>query len=81
MSVFELNKGEIGCIEQVDLQGSSYKRLLSLGFKRGAKVEILAFSLFRSSVLVGVGYTRVAIRRAVAEKILVTNFNSKILGK
>jgi Fe2+ transport system protein FeoA len=71
MSIFDLKVGERSKITNVDVGGAAYKRLQSLGFNRGADVQVLSFSLFKSSVLLSIGATRVALRRAVAEKILV----------
>jgi Fe2+ transport system protein FeoA len=71
MSVFDLVVGNSARITKISVKGAAYKRLVSLGFKAGANVQALSFSLFKSSILVGVGCTRVALRRAVAEKISV----------
>lgn len=71
MSVFDLKKGESGKITVVAVDGAAGERLRSLGFKRGQIVEVLSFSLFKGSILLGVGYTRVAVRKSVAEKIEV----------
>lgn len=71
MSVFELKKGERGKITVVAVDGAAGERLVSLGFKRGQIVEILSFSLFKGSVLIGVGYSRVAVRKGIAERIEV----------
>ena len=37
----------------------------------GAEISAVAFSLFKGSVLITVGYNRLAIRRSVAERIEV----------
>ncbi len=71
MSVFDLKRGESGKITVVNVDGSAGERLQSLGFKRGQQVTVHAFSLFKGSVLVSVGYNRVAIRKSVATRIEV----------
>ncbi len=71
MSVFDLRKGECGKILSVAADGAAGERLLSLGFKKGQMVTVLSFSLFKGSVLLGVGYNRVAVRKSVAERIEV----------
>lgn len=67
MSVFDLKKGESGKIIKISARGAVAARLSSVGIQCGQIVTALAFSLFNSSILVGVGYSRVALRRAVAQ--------------
>ena len=69
MSVFDLKKGERATVTEVLLDGAAGERLRSLGINSGAVIEVIAFSLFRGSVLLGVGYNRVAVRKSVAQKI------------
>jgi Fe2+ transport system protein FeoA len=69
MNVFDLCEGSSAEIVKVNVQNSAKERLLLLGIKEGAQVDVLGFSLFSSSVLLGVGYTRVAIRKELAKKI------------
>ncbi len=71
MSVFQLKKGQSGIIIRVEAGGAEAARLTALGICCGAKVTALAFSLFNSSILLGVNYSRVSLRRAVAERIEV----------
>ena len=71
MSVFDLKKGESGEIVSVAADGAAGERLSSLGIKKGEKVTVIAFSLFSGSVLISVGYNRVAVRKSVAQKIEV----------
>lgn len=71
MSVFSLKVGQRGMITAVKARGGVAARLSALGIACGAEVTALAFSLFNSSILLGVGYTRVAVRRAVAQSIEV----------
>lgn len=71
MSVFDLKKGESAKIEVVNVDGAAGERLSSLGFKRGQQVTVQSFSLFKGSVLVTVGYNRVAICKSVATRIEV----------
>ncbi len=71
MSVFDLKKGEEAEIVSVAVDGAAGERLTSLGVKSGRSVKVIAFSLFSGSVLIGVGYNRIAVRRSVAQKIEV----------
>lgn len=71
MSVFDLSAGESAEIVSVNESGAALKRLASLGVVAGAKVTAVAFSLFKSAVLLSVPPVRVSLRRAVAEKIEV----------
>lgn len=71
MSVFDLGIGESAKIVKITAEGAAASRLKALGFGCGQRVTVLGFSLFRSSILAGVGATRIALRRAVAQKIEV----------
>jgi Fe2+ transport system protein FeoA len=71
MGVFDLKAGECGVVTKINLEGSSLARLNSLGIKEGARVQVVGFSLFNTSVLFTCGYVRLAARKAVAQKILV----------
>lgn len=66
MTVFQLKAGERARITSVGVGGAAAERLRALGIVRGAYITVLAFSLFRSSVLVGAGYARVSMRRETA---------------
>lgn len=67
-----MKKGEEGKIIAVNVDGAAGERLYSLGIKAGALVKAVAFSLFNGSILISVGYNRVALRKSAAEKIEVT---------
>lgn len=71
MTVFNLKKGEIAIIERMNIEGGARSRLSALGIKEGEKIEVLSFSLFRSSVLIMAGAVRVGIRKSLASKIFV----------
>ncbi len=71
MGVFDLKKGDRAIVKSVSVDGAAGERLQSLGIKRGVKIEIISFSLFKGSVLIGVGYNRVAVRKSVAQRIEV----------
>lgn len=66
-----MKKGECGRVLLVKVDGAAGERLNSIGIKNGAEVRVIAFSLFSGSVLVSVGYNRVAIRKSVASRIEV----------
>ena len=71
MSVFDLSAGESGYIKNINLSGSAFSRLSSLGIRVGRKITVLSFSLFRGSVLIGCGAVRLGIRAALAKSIEV----------
>lgn len=71
MSVFDLKKGESATVKTVAVDGAAGERLASLGVKSGQKITAVAFSLFKGSVLILIGYNRLAIRKSVATRIEV----------
>lgn len=71
MTVFDLKKGEVAKIEKINIDGGARARLFSLGIKEGEEIEVLSYSLFRSSVLLMAGAVRVGIRKGLATKIFV----------
>lgn len=71
MNVFDLNMGEIAKIKRIDLSGSALERLTALGLKVGEQVEVLSYSLFKSSVLISCNAVRLGIRKPLALKIEV----------
>lgn len=71
MNVFDLKMGEIAKIKRIDLSGSALERLNALGFKAGEQIEILSYSLFKSSVLLSCNAVRLGIRKPLALKIEV----------
>ena len=71
MNVFDLKMGEIAKIKRIDLEGSVLERLTALGLKAGEQVEVLSYSLFKSSVLVSCNAVRLGIRKPIALKIEV----------
>lgn len=71
MSVFDLKAGECAEITRINIDGGARARLDALGIKVGEKVEVIAFSLFKSSVLISCAAVRAGIRKALAKKIEV----------
>ncbi|MDE7439228.1 MAG: ferrous iron transport protein A [Clostridia bacterium] len=71
MSVFDLSVGECAYIKNCNLTGSASARLNSLGIVAGKKITVLAFSLFKSSVLIGCGVVRLGLRKSLAKCIEV----------
>ena len=69
MTVFDLKPGERGKIVGINISGGAKSRLSSLGINVGETVEILSFSLFKSSVLISCAAVRVGIRKAFAKNI------------
>ena len=66
-----MKKGESAVVKTVEVDGAAGERLASLGVKKGQKVTAVAFSLFKGSVLITIGYNRLAIRKSVASRIEV----------
>ncbi len=71
MSVFDLKTGETAEIVRTEFSGGAGARLASLGIIAGKRVTVLAFSLFKSSVLIGCGAVRLGIRKSLARLIEV----------
>ena len=71
MNVFDLKMGEVAKIKRIDLDGSALERLDAFGVKAGEQVEVLSYSLFKSSVLVSCNAVRLGIRKPLALKIEV----------
>lgn len=69
MGVFVLKKGQSANITMVAVDGAAGQRLRSLGVVKGAKITVIGYSLFNSSVLILCGYNRIALRKSVAERI------------
>lgn len=72
MSVFDLKAGEIAIIGHINIFGGARARLDALGVKEGERVEVLSFSLFKSSVLISCSAVRLGIRKSLAQKIEVS---------
>ncbi|MGN1061148.1 MAG: ferrous iron transport protein A [Candidatus Coproplasma sp.] len=66
-----MKKGQLANIKAVKIDGAAGQRLRSLGVVKGAKITVIGYSLFNSSVLILCGYNRIALRAAVAERIEV----------
>ena len=71
MSVYDLKAGESAEIININIAGGASARLKSLGIIAGKRVTVLAFSLFKSSVLIGCGAVRLGIRKSLAQLIEV----------
>lgn len=71
MTVLNLKKGEKAKVLRVNAAGSEGARLNALGIKPGAYVQVLSYSLFKSSVLVGCGAVRATMRASLAGRIEV----------
>ena len=71
MGVFDLKKGQSAVIKMVAVDGSAGQRLKSLGVVKGAKITVIGYCLFNSSVLILCGYNRIALRYGVAKRIEV----------
>lgn len=71
MRLFDLKQGETGQITSISLSGGMKERLNSLGIKVGEIVEVISFSLFKSSVLISCNAVRVGIRKSSAKNIEV----------
>lgn len=71
MSLFDLKRGESAKISAIKVVGSARTRLTALGITVGETVEVLSFSLFKSSVLISCNAVRVALRKPIAKQIEV----------
>lgn len=71
MSVFDLKLGDQAKILKCAVNGSAETRLSSLGISVGSKITVLAYSLFKSSILIGCGAVRLGIRKSLAKSIEV----------
>lgn len=72
MKLSQIKIGESCEIIAVNLPHAECSRLASLGIKSGVRVEVLAFSLFKSGVLISFQGVRVGIRHELAQNIEVT---------
>lgn len=71
MSVYDLRAGQTAKITKIGVSGGARARLSALGVKEGEKVEVLSFSLFKSSVLISCAAVRVGVRKSLAKLIEV----------
>ena len=71
MRVFDLQMGDVATVTKIDLAGGARERLYALGIKEGEKIEIISFSLLKSSVLISCNAVRVWLRKSMAQKIEV----------
>ena len=71
MSVYDLKAGESAEIININITGGASARLKSLGIIAGKRVTVLAFSLFKSSVMIGCGAVRLGMRASLAGLIEV----------
>lgn len=71
MRIFDLKAGQSAVITKIDLQGGALERLTALGIKVGERVEVLSFSLLKSSVLIACSAVRVGLRKSLASRIEV----------
>lgn len=71
MSVFELKAGESAEIVKINSSDGAAARLNSLGITAGKRVTVLAFSIFKSGVLIGCGAVRLGLRKSLAAEIEV----------
>lgn len=71
MTVFDLKQGDTAEISRINIAGGARARLGALGIKEGERIEVLSFSLFKSSVLIACGAVRLGVRKAFAQKIEV----------
>ena len=72
MRVYDLKQGEVGKITKIELSGSALERLSALGVRVGEQVEVISFSLLKSSVLISCAAIRVGLRKTHEQKIQVS---------
>lgn len=71
MRVFDLKEGQTAVITGMDIEGGARERLNALGVRVGESLEVLSFSLLKSSVLISCNAVRVGMRKSLAQKIEV----------
>lgn len=71
MRVFDLQMGDIATITKIDVSGGARERLYALGVKEGERIEVISFSLLKSSVLISCNAVRVGLRKSMAQRIEV----------
>jgi Fe2+ transport system protein FeoA len=71
MLLSQVKKDTSCTIKQVLVTGEVLSRLNSLGVSAGRRVTVKGTSIFNSSVMISAGSRLVAIRQALAEKIVV----------
>ena len=71
MNVFDLKAGDCAVIKKINISGGAAQRLNSLGITSGKRITVLAFSLFKSSVLIGCGAVRLGLRKSLATQFEV----------
>ena len=71
MSVYDLKVGDTATVTKINFSGGAAARLSSLGITCGKRIEVLSFSLFKSSVLIGCGAVRLGVRKSLATQIEV----------
>lgn len=64
-----MKPGQCARILSVKTEGGLSARLNSLGIREGETVECIAFSTFKSSVLISCAAVRVGLRRSIAKRI------------
>jgi Fe2+ transport system protein FeoA len=71
MTIFDLSVGQSAEILQIQLYGATALRLAAMGVAIKKRITVLSFSFFHSSILIGCGNVRLAIRKDLAQKIQV----------
>lgn len=71
MRVFDLKAGQTAKITKISIQGGALERLTALGVKVGERIEVLSFSLLKSSVLIACSAVRIGLRKSLAQQIEV----------
>ncbi|AEB76443.1 FeoA family protein [Clostridium botulinum] len=72
MSILPLNffvEGESGVVEDIKGDTSLFQRLSSMGFNKGATLQVVKNDL--GPLIVALGGNRVAVERAIAHKIML----------
>ncbi|WLR52754.1 FeoA family protein [Bacillus tianshenii] len=67
-------EAEIVKIKQINVEGTLRRRLLDLGFVKGAVVEVLQKSPLKDPTAYYVSGTTIALRKEESDKIIVERF-------
>lgn len=73
----DMKTGEKGEIANFFGGARLRKKLNSLGLRRGKQIKIISNMAFDGPVTVDTGYTRIAVGRGMAEKVLIVRSNFK----
>lgn len=69
MSLIFVNKGEKARVEQINGGDTFSKKMMEMGFYKGMEIEIISND--NGPLIIGVDGSRIALGRAMAQRIMV----------